>query len=82
MPTGKPTRHDRAEQAAAQASLDQRFGKLMVTMRVFNVKTDEEIRKRTFNYNDLELRKWYGKNLIWAISNGYAVELVGVEADK
>lgn len=81
MPTGELSRHERAEQAAAQAAIDSRFGKLMVTMRVFDIKTDEEIRKRTFNYNDLELRKWYGKNLIWAISNGHAVELVGAAAE-
>lgn len=54
----------------------------MVTMRVFGVKTDDEIRKRTFNYNDLELRKWWGKNLIWAIANGFAVEIVAAEADS
>lgn len=79
MPNGEP-RHDKAEQARAQERID-RFGPLKVTMRVFDVKTDEEIRKRTFNYNDLELRKWWGKNLIWAITNGYAVEIIGAEAD-
>lgn len=67
-------------QQEAQKRLD-RFGPLKVTMRVFDVKTDQEIRKRTFNYNDLELRKWWGKNLIWAIVNGYAVEIVGAEND-
>lgn len=68
-------------QELAQAQLD-RFGPLPVVGRVYDVKTDEEIRKRKFNYNDLEMRKWWGKNVIWALSNGYAVELVKAENDQ
>jgi len=59
-----------------------KFGPLVVTMRVYDVATDEEIRKRTFDYNDLELRKWYGKTVIWALMNGYAIELVKADKDK
>lgn len=53
----------------------QNFDPLMVTMRVFDAKTEDEIRKRTFDYNDFELRKWYGKTVIWALMHGHAIEL-------
>jgi hypothetical protein len=59
----------------------KRFGDLIVTMRVFDIKTSNEIRCRTFNYNDLELRKWYGKVIIWALTNGCAIELVKADAE-
>ena len=65
---------DSDERAAVQERLNS-FGPLQVTMRVFDVKSDEEIRKRTFNYNDIELRSWYGKTVIWALKHGYAIEL-------
>lgn len=66
---------------SAQERLN-RFGPLMVKARVYNVATEEEIRSRIFDYNLIELRRWWGKTLIWAIKNGHAIELVAVEAEK
>lgn len=62
-------------------NFQRRFGKLIVKMRVYDIKTDSEIRSRIFDYNDLELRKWYGKLVIWALSQGHAIELVKEDAD-
>lgn len=59
----------------------KKFDPLMVKMRVFDVKKDEEIRSRVFDYNDFELRKWYGKTVIWALMQGHAIELVQANAD-
>lgn len=79
-----PSKRKAVEQDASiqQQNVNKRFGTLMVTMRVFNIATDEEIRARTFNYNDLELRKWYGKTVIWALLSGHVIELVTQAADQ
>lgn len=59
----------------------RRFEKLLVKMRVYNVATDEEIRSRSFDYNDFELRNWYQRTVIWALLHGHAIELVKADAE-
>lgn len=58
-----------------------KFDPLIVKMRVYDVAKDEEIRSRTFDYNDFDLRKWYGKTVIWALMNGHAIELVAAATE-
>lgn len=62
---------------------ERRFPPLLVVARVFDISSDTEIRRREFDYNDQDLRKWYVESLtVWAVTHGYAVELVAIEHDK